>query len=942
MERSVQAHQLMEEGQQLCAEENFEEGVQVLRSAYTLAEGNSIIRSRLVDSLLRQALAVLQTNLSLAESLTNEALELEPGNPVTKSVSQTLREHKQAALAKPKPAAAPKIAGDSKPPEAPQTAPQTANNSEPADKVAAQPKILVASPISYNPIASVAKPPAPAPKPVERPAANASTIGGMAAPLGHTPQAPPWPTAAPPKLPVTPAKALAPPVTAPVTAPIELPPQAPHLQVKPQLPEVPGTTVESTVSEPRTPTARVVARVATVPIQPQAPSEAKATPKPRPVAAPPAVRRRKLDVPRWAWAAGAVAVLAICGMLVKYVFYPTVAPVLVEIRTSPPGAKVSIDGEVRETAGPVALTLGIHRIEAFLEGYQAAVQDTRVDEEFRGPILLTLVPAMQTIRLSTDLESGSVLLDDQPVGQLQDGQWAINTVQPGPHVLKIRSEGSTEAVIPFLAALTGPPVLTNAISANSLQVILVSNHQTRGYVYSNVGPVPLTLDGQTVGQISKAGPLELGGFSAGTHQLVLGEGRAQRTISFDVTSAAGLFVSLSSDRNVGTLEIVANADGFQTIVNGRSTKVTQQRGRFYIYNVEAKAASVRISKNGFHSEPSEQRIVVRKGETTSVSFKLTPIPTTASLRLSGALPGTRVALDGAPQELQPDGSLIATVSEGEHTIELARPGYKPKSLRVPFKAGQTVNLSGNQVMVDAPTTGKLTVASRSPGNARVILRRDGIDTPIPGRDAEVPEGSYTLIATAPGYRDDSRSVTIAEGTSASVDVKLVSIPQIVRMEGWEDPAGWRLEDPWYTRKGGEFVLFKASANEGTIQFTARHKGRQLLVFGGGRIQWVENFVDMHNYDLYQIDKERLSWKRVVNGRPGPEQREPHRVTIKDDTYRLQLEVSSGQMTGKIFDGQTWMPLPRLGTLAPREGRFGFFLPGNEEVWISGFEFRPKE
>jgi hypothetical protein len=48
------------------------------------------------------------------------------------------------------------------------------------------------------------------------------------------------------------------------------------------------------------------------------------------------------------------------------------------------------------------------------------------------------------------------------------------------------------------------------------------------------------------------------------------------------------------------------------------------------------------------------------------------------------------------------------------------------------------------------------------------------------------------------------------------------------------------------------------------------------------------------------------------------------------------------MTGKIFDGQTWMPLPRLGTLAPREGRFGFFLPGNEEVWISGFEFRPKE
>jgi hypothetical protein len=371
--------------------------------------------------------------------------------------------------------------------------------------------------------------------------------------------------------------------------------------------------------------------------------------------------------------------------------------------------------------------------------------------------------------------------------------------------------------------------------------------------------------------------------------------------------------------------------------------VARQRGRYYIYNVDAAQASVQISKPGFNSEPAEQKVVVQKGAMSRLAFKLTPVPTTATLRLLGALPGTQVRIDGTAQELLADGSLSTTVSEGDHTVGLTREGYKPKSLRIAARAGQTVTLGASELAVDSPNTGKLVLTARSPANARVALQRGELEIPIGGRETEVPEGDYTLVATAPGFRDLSRPVHISGPLVASADIVLVAIPQIVRMEGWDDPQGWSLENGWYQRKGGSFVLFKPSARRGTYEFTARHKSRQLPFFGGGQIRWVLNYKDQQNYDLYEIDGDKLAWKRIIDGKPGIQKQARHGVKIKDETYRLILEVGQAPFTGRLYDGQTWKTLPQLEVGALNtDGRFGFYLPNSDEMWLTDFAFKPRE
>ena len=911
-ERCVQAYQLMEEGRQLCERQNFEDGIQALREAYSLDELNSAARSALVDNLLCYALAVQGTNLPLAEQLTQEAAGLDPANLVTRSVTRSIQEQKQDALLGKNVSGNGKVVDDFKPPEAQRAKVEALAQAAPTPKIGEDSKTTKSStplpgPAKLSPGTSVD---------AAKPSVSRAVVPAAHAPLGE--QEPP----VRPPVPELTATAAFPAAVEPKAAP---PGNAP-VRERPT-PAAPSPTL---------PHAKTTVKPTPAPLRPA---------MPRPVAA--RGRRSALPFPKRVWVACGLAVLLVGAGLILLAIRQhgaTADPVLVAIHTSPSGAAVRINGELRDIEQHVSLVPGRYRIEALLDGYQTAVQDIVITPAFREPVELTLLPFVQALRVSTDLATGVVFLDGQRMGELQNGQFALDTLADGNHVLRVTSGSQIETVIPFQVGLQEPPLLAGAITEKNLRVVLVSNYQNRGRVYTGSDPISVQLDGQAIGKVSKGGDLELAGLTAASHDFVLGEGKEQRKISLDVGAGSSLFVSLSSDRNVGTLEIATNEDGFQVLLNGKPARVTRQRGRYYIYNVDAASASVQISKPGFDSDPAEQKVVVRKGATARLAFKLTPAPTTATLHLLGALPGTHVSIDGTPHELLADGSLSTTVSEGDHTIGLTREGYQMKSLRISARAGQTVTLGAPELAVDSPNTGKLTITARSPANARVVLQRGESEIPIGGREAEVPEGDYTLLATAPGFRDLSQPVHISEPLPASAAVVLVAIPQIVRMEGWDDPQGWRLENGWYQRKGGSFVLFKPSARNGTYEFTARHKSRQLPFFGGGQIRWVLNYnKEPQDYDLYEIDGDKLSWKRIIDGKQGAQRQARHGVKIKDETYRLILEVGSGQFTGKLYDGQTWKTLPQLEVGALNtDGRFGFYLPNNDEMWLTDFVFKPKE
>ena len=96
--RSDEAQRLMQEGQDLCAERQWDEGIKLLRQAYELDEHNAISRAVLSDALVEQARLVLDRDWKAAEGLVRQALDLNPLHAVAKSVRMLVLDRKREDL----------------------------------------------------------------------------------------------------------------------------------------------------------------------------------------------------------------------------------------------------------------------------------------------------------------------------------------------------------------------------------------------------------------------------------------------------------------------------------------------------------------------------------------------------------------------------------------------------------------------------------------------------------------------------------------------------------------------------------------------------------------------------------------------------------------------------------------------------------------------------
>ena len=76
--RAAEAQQLFQQGQDLSAQRQFVEAIEVLRRAYALDENNHVVRTFLLETMLDQARAVIDTDWRAAEALSQQALDLDP------------------------------------------------------------------------------------------------------------------------------------------------------------------------------------------------------------------------------------------------------------------------------------------------------------------------------------------------------------------------------------------------------------------------------------------------------------------------------------------------------------------------------------------------------------------------------------------------------------------------------------------------------------------------------------------------------------------------------------------------------------------------------------------------------------------------------------------------------------------------------------------------
>ncbi len=378
-------------------------------------------------------------------------------------------------------------------------------------------------------------------------------------------------------------------------------------------------------------------------------------------------------------------------------------------------------------------------------------------------------------------------------------------------------------------------------------------------------------------------------------------------------------------KNLGTLLVVAGQDNASVFLNGKVQRQLTQDGQMRLPNLALNEYVVQVSKSGF-VDPPPQKVRVRKGEQALI-FTLQAQPHMAALTVQGGTPGATVLVDQSlVGTIQPDGTLtVATVSPGDRTVELRKERFKPRQFKKHFVAGGGVALAaGDAALEAAPGELKITF---TPADARVALVKGETLTIVSsGVPLSLAAGSYTLTArTADGFTSSS-GVEVAAGQSRSLDLPLAANG----MSKWDDAGAWKKEGDAFIRKGGNFVLYGVAPTSGIFVFSAMPaKGRVL--------QWVLNYSDPRNYVLFQMDEKNFYRTVIRNGEKSDEIIAPDRGDKK--SFRtLHVRVSATEIVHQIKHGDRWTVLDRWTQpgMNLSVGKFGFYIPGDDEVALSSF------
>ncbi|MGO9678124.1 MAG: hypothetical protein ACLPW4_12815, partial [Candidatus Sulfotelmatobacter sp.] len=97
VKRIAEANRLITESQELFAQRKSAEAIQLLRQAYELDKRNSLARAILANALVEHAHSVVETDWLEAETLTNQALVLNPAHPTAKSILSLIVARKETS-----------------------------------------------------------------------------------------------------------------------------------------------------------------------------------------------------------------------------------------------------------------------------------------------------------------------------------------------------------------------------------------------------------------------------------------------------------------------------------------------------------------------------------------------------------------------------------------------------------------------------------------------------------------------------------------------------------------------------------------------------------------------------------------------------------------------------------------------------------------------------
>ncbi len=879
-ERKTEAERLITEGQQLCAQKKFEDGIRLLRRAYELDENNPLARAVLANASVEHAQTFVETDWREAERLAKDAFDLNPSHPMAKTLRTLILDQKREAYVSESVSQVRKMqtAGDlasalTRVEEALSTYPREMRLIQIRDAVQRdlQTQRRQARRRDLEELRRLDSEAQSASDPGTK-----QTLGSRARELADK-----------------------------YIEDEEVVSSANLLLQKLNLPgvvKVPSHDLTSSATlsfatpaiEPspqQTPKAQVAPPTSTPVAPPRPPVSSAQVARPKPTISTPATSRPS----RISIDARDMKVLGVAvGSILLLLIVAVVLPPLTRRHTAP--------------VEPVP-------------AQPVAVQP--------APVITTTPtppqPALPGMKLTSDNAAGKVTFDDQPPTDLQDAQWTLDRIPAGDHTLKFDSAKGSFTV--GLTSTAGSlPVIQTPITAKGVLAVVVSSMGDQAHVYASDASAKLSLDGEPAVAVPADG-VDLPSITAGAHELTLSHAGEQYKLPIEVSATPAMIAFVESGQNVGTLLVVTGQDKSRVFLNGKALTQQTQNGELRIANLEPKEYSVRVEKPGFQDVP-EQKIRIRKGEQAKLVFGLLPVPHVASLSIQGGPPGATVLIDQSNVgTVQPDGTLtLSAITPGDHVIEFRKDRFRARQIRKRFVAGTPVILAGTDTALEA-APGELKITF-SPADAQVTLTKAG-EPPVKvssGSPLSLPSGTYNLAARTADNFVRNANVDLIAGQSRSIDLALAPSG----MSKWADPSGWKDENGAFVRKGGDYVLYGISPTSGTFIFSA-------MLTKGHRLQWVVNYTDPNNYDLFQIDDNNFYRTEVRNGQKTNDAKIPTKGEKK--SYRtLQIHVSPTEIVHQIRQGDTWVVVDRWALPGTNlsAGRFGFYLPGGDQISLANF------
>ncbi len=626
--------------------------------------------------------------------------------------------------------------------------------------------------------------------------------------------------------------------------------------------------------------------------------------------------------------------------------------VQVEIRTTPPGARIIVGGEHK---GLSNLTLemppGDYQITAELDGYEPVVTPLSVQQGVPTGVGLVLIPWQPSVRVFSDIEIASAALSGRPLNPGATGEFLLGGLNDGSYELDLNGpQGNVK--VPLQLAGNAMPAISAPISANQVDLLLVHLFRDRLVVYTNIPSAQVSLDGGPPNPVPPEGA-PFSGISPGTRQIAISDGKTSRTVSMVVSGGSPVvqaFLLGKADAGRGSILVVTGENQVSVKLNGYTHWLKSRNGSVRIGGLKPGVYKVEAVKDGFESPPAAS-VEVKAGEETKIELRPRVVVRLAAVSIAGPA-GSQLIVDGnAAGVIPPSGSLSIDLPPGSHTFELRRESRRSAPVTKTLRSGESLSLSSELAFLQ-PATGNVRFEV-TPAGARLTLRKRGEAEnqaqPVTQLTMTLAEGAYILSASAPGHATSVVNFQVAAGSNNTLPVSLrplvdqaASKPVAAPPRGiqdFQDIGSWATDGEWRVRRGGNYVIYGGAPSPGTYEFA-------LQLRYGKRVQWVVNYKDPRNHVLYRLEGRQLNRVELVNGKRVNSNTTDHklanldefeaRIVVEPNRVRVDLRQGAGWTTVDQFQGSD----SDLGA-----GRFGFLVSGNmlgraDEYAIKNFVFRP--